>query len=154
MANNADRNPICKCSDIKMASTSFTADLPDDMTGEQFEKLYAWGKSCCEHFDVRRQEDGTMLLDVVRKKSGTTRDHMRLLKTNLKNWGINLPTKQAGWLRLVDDSSVAEPEVQAQLTHALPEEHATKTSLPKTMRSGCLMLPENLLTVPCVEPMR
>ena len=84
------------------ASKSFEADLPE-LTEEQLMKLYTWGQSSCEAFDVRMHEDMTMVLLATRKKSGSVRDHMRLLRTNLVNWGVTLPTKQVGWLRLMMD---------------------------------------------------
>ena len=72
---------------------AFVADLPD-MTGEQMEKLYAWGQSSCEQFDVHMQDGGAMTLVAVRKKSASQREHQRLLRTNLQNWGVSLPAKQ------------------------------------------------------------
>ena len=86
---------------------AFVADMPD-MTGEQMEKLYAWGKSSCEQFDVHMQDGGAMTLVAVRKKSASQREHQRLLRTNLQNWGVSLPAKQAGWLRLVYGNASAE----------------------------------------------
>ena len=77
-------------------SKSFEADLPD-MTEEQLSKLYLWGKSSCEAFDARMNRDMTMIIVATRKKAGTVRDHMRLLRTNLLNWGVSLPSKQVGW---------------------------------------------------------
>ena len=83
-------------------SKSFEADLPE-LTPDQLTKLYAWGQSSCEHLDVRMKPDMTMVLVATRKKAGSVRDNMRLLRTNLLNWGVALPTKQLGWLRLITD---------------------------------------------------
>ena len=79
---------------IEMAtSKSFEADLPE-LTPEQLTKLYAWGQSSCEHLDVRMRPDTSMVLTATRKKAGSVRDHMRLLRTNLINWGVALSAKQ------------------------------------------------------------
>ena len=125
-------------------SKSFEADLPD-MTEEQLSKLYLWGKSSCEAFDVRMNRDMTMIIVATRKKAGTVRDHMRLLRTNLLNWGVSLPSKQVGWLRLVtDDGNSAEMEgAGKEAAHAASS--ATQ-SVPQT--SHRLVLPKNLLTIP------
>ena len=106
------------------SSKAFVADLPD-MTGEQMEKLYAWGKSSCEQFDVQMQTEGTVTLVAVRKKTGTARDHMRLLRTNLQNWGVTLPSKQAGWLRLVNESAERKiVQARTVVNPSVPEEGA------------------------------
>ena len=112
----------------------FEADLPE-LTDGQLEKLFAWGQNSCEAFDVRMNGDMTMVLLATRKKPGSVRDHMRLLRTNLLNWGVTLPTKQVGWLRLLSDegNSVGAAQGAAQ-------------TMPQT--SSCLALPNNLLTIP------
>ena len=98
------------------SSKAFVADLPE-MSVEQLEKLYSWGQSSCERSDIHmRGGGGAMTLVAVRKKSGTARDHMRLLRTNLQNWGVALPAKQTGWLRLVDEDASAEDKISQALT--------------------------------------
>ena len=125
-------------------SHHFEADIPE-LSESQLEKLYAWGKSSCENFDVRMNGDMSMVLIATRKKAGTVRDHMRLLRTNLLNWGVSLPSKQVGWLRLVtDDGNSAEMEgAGKEAAHAASS--ATQ-SVPQT--SHRLVLPKNLLTIP------
>ena len=149
-----EQNPICNgvqnVRDKEMASSSkaFVADLPD-LSEEQLEKLYAWGNSSCERFDLHLQEGGSMTLVAVRKKSGSARDHMRLLRTNLQNWGVSLPAKQTGWLRLVDESASADGMPQAPTTMAFPDEGAAdpERSVPRVPNcSARLELPANLLT--------
>ena len=102
------------------SSKAFVADLPE-MSVEQLEKLYSWGQSSCERSDIHmRGGGGAMTLVAVRKKSGTARDHMRLLRTNLQNWGVALPAKQTGWLRLVDERDEgASGEVEEAERNAL-----------------------------------
>ena len=159
-----------------MASTSkaFIADLPD-LSAEQLGKLCAWGQSSCEQFDVHTREDSSMALVAVRKKNGTVRDHMRLLRTNLINWGVALPAKQSGWLRLVPDdecagrlwslpatshASTGEREEANHLPQAhapIPEANINRFSkspskeIPPTLRTGGLLLhlPQNLLSPLC-----
>ena len=66
-------------------SKSFECDLPD-LTEDQLAKLYEWGKSSCEAFDVRMNaEDMSMVLFARREKSGIARYFQRLLRTNLLN---------------------------------------------------------------------
>ena len=50
-------------------SAALAADLPD-MSEEALAKLYTWGKSSCETFDVHMGNHGAMLLVAVRKKAG------------------------------------------------------------------------------------
>ena len=146
-----------------MAKTSktFVADLPE-LSGEQLEKLYAWGKSTCEQFDVHLQAaGGSMALVAVRKKPGTAREHQRNLRTLLQNWGVNLPAKQAGWLRLVNESACAEcksPQSSDEVVafNATPDGYVSSADgstipAPSDMitRQTCsarLELPKNLLT--------
>ena len=138
-------------------SNSFVADLPI-LSDEQLEKLYLWGTSCCDKFDVRMNGDMGMTVVALRKKDGTVRDHQRLLRTNLIHWGVELPHKQAGWLRLLPHDSIAsaapgrvgtapvaaEPPISSQ-----PAPPAAK---PPAARVA-LRLPPNLLT-PCGEHAR
>ena len=124
-------------------SQSFEADLPE-LTEDQLTKLYAWGQSSCEHVDVRMKPDMSMALLATRKKSGSVRDHMRLLRTNLVNWGVTLPSKQKGWLRIVTDegnSDGAAPEAADAPSNPFQ-------NMPQTSYRSLLTLPPNLLTVP------
>ena len=124
-------------------SQHFEADLPE-LTDGQLEKLFAWGQNSCEAFDVRMNGDMTMVLIATRKKSGSVRDHMRLLRTNLVNWGVTLPSKQKGWLRIVTDEGNSDG--------AAPEDADSPTNpiqnMPQTSYRSLLTLPPNLLTVP------
>ena len=121
------------------ASKSFEADLPE-LTEEQLMKLYTWGQSSCEAFDVRMHEDMTMVLLATRKKSGSVRDHMRLLRTNLVNWGVTLPTKQVGWLRLMMDGGNSADMNGAGKEAAHAASSATQSV---TQTSHRLVLPKN-----------
>ena len=100
-------------------SSALVADLPDDMSPEALERLYAWGKSSCEEFDVHMNANGTMALVVVRKKPGTARDHQRNLRTLLQKWAVSLPQRQSGWLRIIDETDASSVE-QAPATTSDP----------------------------------
>jgi len=128
-------------------SHHFEADIPE-LSESQLEKLYAWGKSSCEAFDVRMNGDMSMVLIATRKKQDSVRGHMRLLRTNLLNWGVALPTKQVGWLRLMMDEGNS-----AEMNGAGKEAAHAATSANKTtpQASYCLVLPQNLLTIPIVS---
>ena len=128
-------------------SKSFEADLPE-LTEEQLMKLYAWGQSSCEHLDVRMKPDMTMVLVATRKKAGSVRDNMRLLRTNLLNWGVALPTKQVGWIRLMMDEGNS-----ADMNGAGEEAAHAASSINRTMpqtSNSVLKLPVSLLTIPIV----
>ena len=126
-------------------SASFVADLPP-MDADQLAKMYTWGKTSCSRFDVHMKQDGFTLV-VERKKAGTVREHQRMLRTNLKNWGVDMPEKMKDWLRIVSD---------AEQIPAAPEQYESATSVlspapstyPSTTSSGGLKLrpPQNLLT--------
>ena len=125
-------------------SHHFEADI-FELSESQLEKLYAWGTSSCENFDVRMNGDMSMVLIATRKKAGTVRDHMRLLRTNLLNWGVSLPSKQVGWLRLVtDDGNSAEMDGAGK--EAAQAASSAIQSVPQT--SHRLVLPKNVLTIP------
>ena len=108
-------------------SCAFVADLPEAMSAEALERLYAWGKSSCETFDVHMDENGTMALVVVRKKPGTARDHQRNLRTLLQNWGVALPQRQSGWLRIIDETDASSVE-QAPATTSDPSGQSEEES--------------------------
>ena len=128
-------------------SKSFEADLPE-LTEGQWEKLYAWGQNSCEHLDVRMKPDMSMMLIATRKKQDSVRGHMRLLRTNLLNWGVALPTKQVGWLRLMlDEGNSADMNgAGKEAAHAAS---SINWSMPQTSNS-VLKLPVSLLTIPIV----
>ncbi len=109
--------------DNKMAkSASFVADLPPAMTPEHLEKLYNWGKSSCLRFDVHMGGDESMTLVATRKKEATARDHMRLLLTCLRNWGVDVP-KRSGWLRLVGHSDEAFSDKSEETQEKSPDKN-------------------------------
>ena len=141
------RNHVQNLFKIEMTtSKSFEADLPE-LTEDQLTKLYAWGQSSCEHFDVRMKPDMSMALLATRKKSGSVRDHMRLLRTNLINWGVTMPTKQLGWLRLTTDKGKST-QMDGGDKEAADAPSNPFQNMPQTSYRSLLTLPPNLLTVP------
>ena len=92
--------------------------------------------------------DMSMMLIATRKKQDSVRGHMRLLRTNLLNWGVALPTKQVGWLRLMmdEDNSADMNGAGKEAAHAASSINRT---MPQTSNS-VLKLPVSLLTIPIV----
>jgi hypothetical protein len=131
---------------IKMAAKSFEADLPE-LNEDQLCKLYKWGQTSCEKCDVRMNRDMTLLLVASRKKAGSVRDHMRLLRTNLINWGVALPMKQAGWLRIIPEDGVAS-QGDRGANEAQPASGSQKEIMRNTTGHSLLKLPESFLTIP------
>ena len=129
-------------------SKSFEADLPE-LTAKQLTKLYTWGQTPCEPFDIRMNPDMSMTVYATRTKSDIARGHQRLLRTNLVNWGVSLPNKQNGWLRLTSPEIVAANDDQQN--KASPQ--ATNTVQQDVVQRGefLLSMPENLLRVPILS---
>ena len=132
--------------EMAKASRAYRADLPD-MSAEALEKLYTWGKSSCEKTDVSMDAHGKLILLALRLKPGTARDHQRNLRTLLKNWGVELPQRQPGWLRLIDES-----EVYRQLSYGATEnvshpisDDLLPTNAPPSRPMMRLRMPQNLL---------
>ena len=137
-------NHVQNLANMEMAtSNSFEADLPE-LTPEQLTKLYAWGHSSCDHWDLRMNPDMSMVLLATRKKQDNVRGHMRLLRTNLINWGVALPTKQKGWLRLVNGEGNSDGAAQ----EAADAPSNPIQNVPHTSHRSFLTLPPNLLTIP------
>ena len=132
--------------EMAKASRAYRADLPD-MSAEALEKLYTWGKSSCEKTHVSMDAHGKLMLLALRMKPGTARDHQRNLRTLLQNWGVELPQRQPGWLRLIDESETnlqlscgtAENVSQPISEEILPPYAPPSVSMPR------LKMPKNLL---------
>ena len=136
-------------------STSFVADLPP-MDADQLAKMYTWGKTSCNRFDVHMKQDGFTLV-VERKKAGTVREHQRMLRTNLKNWGVDMPEKMKDWLRIVSDAdqlpAPAEQEDSGRAA-AREETHAREATCvipPAILADLRLRAPLNLLANRCSD---
>ena len=130
----------------KMTSMSFEADLPE-LNEDQLAKLYTWGQTSCDKCDVSMNPDMSLVLIATRKKAGSARDHMRLLRTNLINWGVALPMKQAGWLRIIPEDGVAS-QGDRGANEAPPASGSQKETMRNATGHSLLKLPESLLTIP------
>ena len=133
-------------------SASFVADLPP-MDADQLAKMYTWGKTSCSRFDVHMKQDGFTLV-VERKKAGTVREHQRMLRTNLKNWGVDMPEKMKDWLRIVSDAdqlpAPAEQEESGRAA-AREETHAREAKCVIPLAILGLRAPLNLLANRCSD---
>ena len=139
-------------------SCAFVADLPS-LDPEQLSKLYIWGQNACTRLDVHMNGEGLTLV-AERKQPGTVRELQRLLRTNLLNWGVELPAKQSGWLRLVpasEDADAPREKAGAECnTTAMTASNTLKESkeepragaaFPHSAMPTQLRLPLNLLTI-------
>lgn len=82
-------------------STCFIATLPT-MEDTSFDKLYHWSKTQCVRADFVRSPDGCMRMVVERKAPNSVRGFQKMLRTNLRNYGVSLPDKMDSWLKLVE----------------------------------------------------
>ena len=136
-------------------SASFVADLPP-MDADQLAKMYTWGKTSCSRFDVHMKQDGFTLV-VERKRLGLSGNTKRMLRTNLKNWGVDMPEKMKDWLRIVSDAdqlpAPAEQEESGRAA-AREETHAREATcvIPPAVSAGPrLRAPLNLLANSCSD---
>jgi hypothetical protein len=91
---------------------AFLAKLPF-LTGEQSEKVEAWGSARYKDFRIVLQdsEDGghcCLAGGLFREQPMSLHHLQRLLTTNLKNWRLPRPRYQRGWLRLVSRDEARE----------------------------------------------
>ena len=91
--------------------------------------------------------DMSMLLSATRKKAGSVREHMRLIRTNLINWGVALPVKQAGWLRIIPEDGVAS-QGRSRANEAPPASGSQNETMRNATGHSLLKLPDNILTIP------
>ena len=130
-------------------SHSFEADLPE-LNPEQLARLYTWGQSSCNTFDLRMNADMTMTLSATRKKVDSARGHQRLLRTNLVNWGVSLPNKQNGWLRLISGEGDVSKDERMLTDNAHVSASSPTDCISQPPSDFKLTLPENLLRTPIV----
>ena len=145
-------------------SNAFCARLPESITDEQLEKVVKWAHDAFVKTDVVMAGDGAIQLLAVRKEPKTAREFQRNLRTNLVNWGVSLPSKQAGWLQLSSEQKYSEmlrpPGQQKRSAEDTSESEAASgdASSPQSYIDSAiqrnhdfgvksLQLPANLLTV-------
>ena len=136
-----------------MTSVGFCATLPD-LTDQQFQKLMKRTQDTCVKSDFLLNEDGSLQFISIRKEAKDARSWMRLLRTNLSNWGVEMKPKQVGWLKCISEE---EYDTMKQKVHERPAKsvsiEAAQTSRPmieaaKPYEASRLKLPVNLLTCP------
>ena len=119
---------------------AFVADIPD-VTCEQLAKLYAWTQSKFKESQINMDADrssytlSALCLDGSTK---TVRQWQSLLRTNLLNWGVELPKGQKNWLRGVSAEEyqsimdqVAPPDVAAPNHPSSPTREQNDEASPK-----------------------
>ena len=136
-------------------STAFVVELPE-MNDEQLERVAAWAKGTCLKNDIVMSKDGNMRLVAVRKEAKDVRGLQRLFRTNFQNWGVELPVKQAGWIRTISEDQyeamllppgkAIDPPVQEE-SGACGNSPNDTPSVPLQIEQPCclLKLPVNLL---------
>ena len=82
---------------------AFVADIPATLSDEALAKIYTWSRDKFERRDIAQHEDGSYVLGalVPEGQNKNVRDWQRLIRTNLLNWGVEMPKQQKGWLRAV-----------------------------------------------------
>ena len=132
---------------MKMATTGahFVATLPASMTDDQLLKVVEWSKQACVKSDVTMRCDGRCELVAESKKKKTAREFQRNIRTNMLNWGMDLPSKQTGWLRIVSEeefNDILRPSPRI----IRKDNHDSETSPVMRQPYKGLQLPVNLLT--------
>ena len=76
-----------------MAVRAFVADIPTSVSDEALAKLYTWSREKFEQRDIALQEDGSYVLGALVPEgiNKNVRYWQRLLRTNLLNWGVEMP---------------------------------------------------------------
>eukprot|EP00969_Alexandrium_andersonii_P093250 4117629-Alexandrium_andersonii.AAC.2 len=142
-------------------STAFYALLPGTLSDEQVARLEQWGARSCEGYRVTR-EGAHVRLVAVRERAATVRELQRLLRTNLRNWGVELPPKQSGWLGLLEVVAAEDPTAdgarpappaadreQTPTAHRSVQPPAWRTPAPAVTCQSLLRPPANLLRKTC-----
>ena len=79
-----------------MTVAAFVADIPD-VTCEQLAKLYAWTQSKFKESKINMNADRasyTLCAVCLDGSSKTVRQWQSLIRTNLINWGVEMPKAQ------------------------------------------------------------
>ena len=142
------------------SSAYFAVKLPPSLRDEQLTKIYTWGKSNCVQSNLIRLTDGGYLMIAQKADARDLRSRQRLMGTNLKNWGLDVVTRQKGWLSLLteDEYNAFSQGPEAAGTQSLRER--IEQGDVKTVPSCCnatevmksrLTLPRCLLTAPPIK---
>ncbi len=103
---------------------AFVADIPD-VTPEQLAKLYAWTQSKFKESNINMNADSSYALCALCPdgSSKTVRQWQSLIRTNLINWGVEMPKAQKNWLRGVtaeEYQSIIQVPRQTSLRQIIP----------------------------------
>ena len=91
---------------VDTAVRAFVADLPD-LTPEQLASAYAWAKKKFEKSQIQRRDEGYTLAALCLEEK-TVRKWQSLIRTNLQNWNVALPSAPVkGWLRALSADAYA-----------------------------------------------
>ena len=123
-------------------SCAFQAILPGSLSNAALESINKWGRETCEAFSIETCSDATAIV-AIRDTQKSVRGSPRLLRTSLQTWGVELPSKQNGWLSLL-----MLDEAKETLAHQTPQRHNHE----HTARS--LQLPTNLLKMRRPTPLK
>ena len=129
------------------SSTTFIAYLPD-MSVEHLAKLYTWASKSCVKSDLVSLPSGQMKIVGVRAEPRSLRTLQRLLRTNLLNWGVELPPSQPGWLKLIREEDYEKEKDQKTPDYERDKDQKTPDAAPLLNNNGCrhfFRTPVNLL---------
>ena len=123
-----------------MESRCFRAILPGNLSESAMEALEKWGRETCNSFYVESCSDATAVV-VTRKAPKKIREFQRLMSTNCKNWGIELPSRRAGWLSLLseEDAIIAQGSGPKNCTdqNPIPNPEAPPLTTPHVLSNEC-----------------
>ena len=127
-------------------SKCFVATLPTTLTDDQFDKLRPWSQYHCEQSDFARdKKNGCIRLLVTKREPRTQRDFQRLLRTI--DFGVTMPTKQVGWLRIFDMCDCDRMRILAAGDEAAENTESSTRSAPVAPVKSLLRLPVSLLKI-------
>ena len=143
-----------------MSSGYFAIKLSPILRDEQLTKIYSWGKSNCLQSNLISLKDGGYLMITQKADARDLRSRQRLMGTNLKNWGLDVVTRQKGWLSLLteDEYNAFSQNPEAADTPSPREgtQHAEVEAVPVCCRAADVMkiqlsLPRCLLAAPSIK---
>ena len=143
-----------------MVSAYFAVKLPPSLRDEQLTKIYSWGKTNCLESNLVMLKDGGYLMIAQKTDAKDLRSRQRLMSTNLKNWGLDIVTRQKGWLSLMTEHEYNAFSQSHEVTGTQSPPERSERGEVETVPSWCnatdlmksrLTLPRNLLTAPSIK---
>ena len=142
------------------SSAYFAVKLPPSLRDEELTKIYSWGKSNCLQSNLIRLKDGGYLMITQKADARDLRSRQRLMGTNLKNWGLDIVTRQKGWLSLLTEDEYncfsQSPEVADTPSPREGTQHTEVEAVPVFCNAADIMKtqrtsPRCLLTAPSIK---